>query len=338
MPAPCPHGTATLGQLVDADPTNPRPRLRSNNPKPTNKGDGGYFYNVSAELQMSAELCRAVVNGAPDGILITRMNGAIAFTNPILDHMLGFESKELIGRPIELLVPESLRHSHVAHRNDFWGERRPRSMHDRRDLTACRKNGSELAVDISLSTVELRGVPHVVAIVRDVTEQRASEHRLRYACTHDQLTGTYNRTFFDVELERLVRSRGPVSIVICDIDGLKDINDARGHAAGDRVLERMAVVLRGAFRGEDIIARLGGDEFGILMPGTNQVGVDAALERLELERQHHNELYCGVPIRFSAGGAVAKAAATLRLAVRLADSRMYAVKRERHGRRSIAPA
>lgn len=283
---------------------------------------------------MSAELCRAVVDGAPDGILVTRMNGAIAFTNPVLDRMLGYGPKELLGQPVEVLLTEELREAHSRHRVEFWTERRPRSMHDRRNLVALTKQGRTLAVDISLATVELREVPHVVAIVRDVTEKRAADARLRYACTHDQLTGTFNRTFFDAEIERLVRSRGPVGVIICDIDGLKDTNDARGHAAGDQILKRMAVVLRGAFRGEDIIARLGGDEFGILLPGTTDRGVTAALWRLDDERVHHNELHAGEPLRFSAGGAVAKAAATLRLALRLADSRMYAVKRTRHGRRS----
>jgi diguanylate cyclase (GGDEF)-like protein len=88
----------------------------------------------------------------------------------------------------------------------------------------------------------------------------------------DGLTGLWNRTYFDRRLAQEVsessRHRRPLTLVMCDVDGFKKLNDERGHPFGDMVLERLAKILQSG-RGSDIPCRYGGEEFGIILPNTS---------------------------------------------------------------------
>jgi diguanylate cyclase (GGDEF)-like protein len=104
---------------------------------------------------------------------------------------------------------------------------------------------------------------------------------LARAARLDPLTGVLNRGGFEErftqELERARRSEQPVTLLVADIDRFKQINDRFGHVAGDRVLERVAQVLRDSTRTPDVVARLGGEEFGVLLPeATREDGVEVA--------------------------------------------------------------
>ncbi len=94
---------------------------------------------------------------------------------------------------------------------------------------------------------------------------------VRYLSFHDQTTGLYNRRFLEEELARLESIKAyPVAIIIGDINGLKLTNDVFGHADGDKLLVRIADILRGSCRERDIIARWGGDEFAVLLTDTDE--------------------------------------------------------------------
>lgn len=109
-----------------------------------------------------------------------------------------------------------------------------------------------------------------VIVLRDITEIRKAEENIKYLSFYDKLTGIYNRAFFDIELKRLNASHQmPLSLVIGDVNGLKTINDAFGHAYGDKLLKKIADIFKSCFRKEDIIARWGGDEFSVLLPNTS---------------------------------------------------------------------
>jgi diguanylate cyclase (GGDEF)-like protein len=108
--------------------------------------------------------------------------------------------------------------------------------------------------------------------------------RLASLSQTDALTGLPNRRALSEhireELHRAARYRTPVSLLLIDIDGLKQVNDAHGHAAGDRVIRTVARAITHTLRGSDFGARWGGDEFGIVAPNTTSAAARASAERL----------------------------------------------------------
>ena len=104
-------------------------------------------------------------------------------------------------------------------------------------------------------------------LVSDVTDRIKKSEEILYLSYHDQLTGLYNRRFYEEELKRLDQERNlPLTIAMGDVNGLKLVNDSFGHALGDELLQKVAEILRLGCRADDIIARIGGDEFVIILP------------------------------------------------------------------------
>jgi diguanylate cyclase (GGDEF)-like protein len=134
--------------------------------------------------------------------------------------------------------------------------------------------------------------PHRGAVVlhADVTAQVQSEIKLRQLANYDELTGVKRRRHFFERLEDTVRSARryghPLALAIADLDDLKPINDALGHAAGDRCLAAFASVLTGAVRATDLVGRYGGDEFVLAFPHTRAVDAAQCLERVRENLAH----------------------------------------------------
>ncbi|WP_454915148.1 putative bifunctional diguanylate cyclase/phosphodiesterase [Xanthobacter sediminis] len=129
-------------------------------------------------------------------------------------------------------------------------------------------DGSRRDVLVAASQIELGGLPGMVAALIDITERAAVEQQVRYAATHDILTGLPNRAAFQMRLEAALGTRRPaegVCLLLIDLDGLKDVNDSLGHDAGDMVLRETALRLAALAEACGLVARLGGDEFVVLL-------------------------------------------------------------------------
>jgi len=146
----------------------------------------------------------------------------------------------------------------------------------------------------------------------------------------DGLTGIANRRAFDArlddEIQRAARFRHAMGLVLVDIDGLKRMNDTRGHVRGDVLVCAVATVLREQARGIDLVARIGGDEFAVIVPEASRAGADALVQRLaQTARACQVD---GVPLRVSMGVAVYPDDGTTPDAlIAQADRHMYADKR-----------
>ncbi|MHB9023651.1 MAG: sensor domain-containing diguanylate cyclase [Armatimonadota bacterium] len=179
----------------------------------------------------------------------------------------------------------------------------------------------------------------IASILGAAIARKHSEEELKYLSTHDGLTALYNRAFFEEEFARLERGRQyPVTIVIVDVDGLKDVNDGLGHQAGDSLLVRTTEVLRASFRSEDLIARMGGDEFVVLLPSSDAQAAVHALarirENLQVDDLEHPEL----PLWLSIGAATATAGDSLTGALQRADEMMYREKLVKKATRLAPPS
>ena len=166
----------------------------------------------------------------------------------------------------------------------------------------------------------------------DITARKKMEEELRYLSTHDALTGVYNRAFFQAEMARQERGRNfPVSIIIGDVDKLKDVNDRMGHAVGDEVLRLVASVMIDCFRADDIIARTGGDEFAVLLPGTDFVAAEAIMARLAEALSFTEPKPDIPPLSVSLGCATSERGGSLERTLQQADDHMYQQKASRRG-------
>lgn len=156
----------------------------------------------------------------------------------------------------------------------------------------------------------------------------------------DALTGLYNRRAFGERADALQlqaqRDRQPSSILLIDVDGFKQINDGRGHAAGDAALRHLASALRQGLRASDVAARLGGDEFAVLLPATDADGARAVAETLQgqLVRDALKQGDGGIPISLSIG--IATGTGSIESLLIEADLAMYAAKRA--GKNQVAAA
>lgn len=132
-------------------------------------------------------------------------------------------------------------------------------------------SGSKWLSTISTKVVNSQGEVFGVQIASiDITKRKKAEDELFFLSYHDELTGFYNRRYFENELSRIETSAEfPLSIIICDINGLKLINDSFGHASGDKLLIKAAQTIQTACPEGAIISRIGGDEFAVLLPKVN---------------------------------------------------------------------
>ena len=145
-----------------------------------------------------------------------------------------------------------------------------------------------------------------VGMIQDITVRKEYERKLRYMSFHDQLTGLYNRHFFEEELNRLSNSRNyPISIFSADLDGLKLVNDTLGHSRGDQMLVYCAAVLKDSLRQSDILARVGGDEFAAVLIATDSEAGEEVCRRIRDKLTSMNEGIFDLPISLSLGLATA---------------------------------
>jgi two-component system, LuxR family, sensor kinase FixL len=121
---------------------------------------------------------RALLDAAPDAMIIVDAQGMIAFINSQTEKLFGYTRAELLGEPIEVLIPERFRHSHMAHRQDYHAEPRIRPMGIGLALHGRRSDGSEFPVEISLSPLQIEGNTYVTSAIRDVTERVRAEEQI----------------------------------------------------------------------------------------------------------------------------------------------------------------
>ena len=265
-----------------------------------------------------------------DGILLYQASdGKIVYSNTQFENLFGYEKGELDGKPVSMLnahadkppqeVSDEIEQSMIN--NGVWED----------DIQNTKKDGTCFWCHANISSFIHSEFGLVrLGVQQDITERKQAELELEHLGTHDSLTGLYNRTFFDEEMNRLEKGRQfPITIMMADVDDLKKANDDKGHLAGDKLLKRTAQVLNDSFRGDDIVARIGGDEFAVLLPNTNEIAAKEALKRIRNNLKKNNSAETGTDLSISLGISTVEKGTELKNALQQADKNMYQDKKKK---------
>lgn len=209
-----------------------------------------------------------VVQSLGDALLLTRPDGTIHWANPAAERLLGHAAAELQGRRLASLVPE-------AHLGSFsLADQRGRA----RETVFRTAAGDEVPVSYSAAVIDTAdpALQGYVVTVRNISERKLAEQRMRYLAQVDALTKVPNRMQFQHLLQRAIararRSQQRLALVYLDVDRFKEINDTFGHSAGDTCLEALTLRLTRTLPPATVIGRLAGDEFGIVLDGLDPAG------------------------------------------------------------------
>lgn len=275
------------------------------------------------ERKLAEGVYRTLADKSFAGVYVSQ-DGKFKYLNPVFATYTGYSREELLGRAsIDLVHPDDKRAARSWAIEMLKGKRKTPY-----EFRVIKKDGKLLWAAEMVSSIFFGGKRAVLGNFMDLTERKTSEDKLKYLSTHDVLTGLYNRAFFEEEIDRLEHGRRfPVSILIADIDLLKEVNDTFGHAAGDELIRRAASVLKDVFRKEDVVARIGGDEFAVIWPGADKAKTDAILSRIRKSLERHNRNNPGsVSLQLSVGIATGEKGCSLRELMKEADERMYSDK------------
>lgn len=282
-------------------------------------------HQAEERLLENEERLRQIWEVTTDAMCLSDAEGRVLAANPAYFQMYGFAAEQVVGQSFEIIFPPAERENALEqYKSVFQSEQLPANF----ETLINRADGSERFVETHISFLTTGGRrTAMLSTIRDITDRKRAELELRHLSTHDPLTGLYNRGFFEEELSRLEHGRSyPVSILMADVDGLKQVNDRAGHAAGDALLKQAAQILTKAFRSEDVIARIGGDEFAVLLPLTDANAAKALMERVRQITHTLPDTRSQTPVSLSLGVSTAEQATSLTETLKAADTNMYSEK------------
>ena len=291
------------------------------------------------EKQVLEQRLQVITNILEEGLFYVDNTGSVLFANPEVLKLLEYSSDEIIGKKAANLINKPSIGKKKLLDSILNGEK-----YDLKDSLLIGKSGKTTAVSISARPVYKNDVlDGTVISIRNISKEKqylnsleTINKLLEKQATTDALTGIFNRMKFDetlsAEIQRSKRSKTPLSLIICDIDHFKQVNDLFGHQAGDAVLKNLSKLIKDNIRSIDFFARWGGEEFVILTPGTNIEGAARLAEKLrkkvesnKFNNPEHITLSFGIA-SFSPGDSALKL-------INRADEAMYQAKK--NGRNQV---
>jgi diguanylate cyclase (GGDEF)-like protein/PAS domain S-box-containing protein len=230
---------------------------------------GGHINRFRRRMDERKAFYQAIWDACSDVVVVVDDQGLIQYVNPAAQHVFGVGPSKLTGASLARLQPPEPRSDAASTLIDEALANRRLGLSVTGESLGWHAEGRPLPLEVTFSTVLLEGQRMVVGFLRDITERKESEQRIRYMAGHDALTGLPNRVLLKDRLTQAIadarRRNLSVWVAFLDIDRFKLINDSLGHAAGDVLLTTVAGRLRSALREGDTVARLGGDEFVLVL-------------------------------------------------------------------------
>lgn len=237
------------------------------------------------KVRENEEKLYATLLSVGDGVITIGTDSKIQFMNPIAQQLTGWSQKDAFGEMIENVFCIVNEYTGLVTENPIKAVFETAEIVQVANHTLLiSKDGTERAIEDTAAPIKDKfgEVIGCVLVFRDFSEKKEKQRQIEYLSYHDQLTGLYNRRFFEEALKRLDTKRNlPLSLVYADVNGLKIINDAFGHESGDQTINMIADVFKTECHSDDIIARVGGDEFIILLPNTDMDAAENLIKQIK---------------------------------------------------------
>lgn len=266
--------------------------------------------DVSVEQSLSWKLLEEL----PDGVVVTGTDRRILFANSLAKELL-----DLATMPESSLV-----------------------FLPQKGMITVFTSGEKRTLEVTSRTVKHDNQTLIISCLRDTTLLLKQIEKLSYHSFIDELTGLYNRRgFLAVAQHRFDSARRQnrnLVVIFADMDGLKEINDTLGHAAGDSSIKDLAEILKTSLRSEDVVARMGGDEFVVLTTIEENEDSESLIARLKNDiAQFNQKNQRQYSLQASFGFSVIKPDNAVDLAdvIRRADMEMYQEKRRRRSKSAL---
>ena len=269
------------------------------------------------ELREAIKNLELIIDNLPFDVWLKDLEGRYVLVNKSLQESINKPLSEIIGKKDPEIYPEENARMYMASDRATIEGRVPRSSEARLINGAYSEEFKTPLFGVDGNVVG------TVGFSKDVTDRKQREEEIIYLSFHDQLTGLYNRRFFEEEMKRLNSKRNlPITLVMIDVNGLKLVNDAFGHHEGDELLRNVAKVLKTESRANDIVSRVGGDEFTMLLLNTTHKEAEILMNRINeaIEKETTDKVIYSI----STGWATKyKAEDDLEKIYMLAEDRMY---------------
>ena len=198
----------------------------------------------------------------------------VVIFNKGAEKIFGYEAREVIGKSLDLLIPQRFHAVHKEHVERLvQSNENDLVMHQEKSIFGLRKNSEEFPAESSIYVFNNGGERTFTAVLRDVSEAAKLQERLLHLASHDYLTTLPNRLLFDDRLataiSRAERNNKKMALLFLDMNNFKSINDRLGHQAGDISLKIIGERIQTHIRESDTAARIGGDEFALILEDIN---------------------------------------------------------------------
>ncbi|MBI4740654.1 MAG: EAL domain-containing protein [Betaproteobacteria bacterium] len=272
------------------------------------------FNQMAAEVQsrdLSLRKLSQAVEQSPESVVITDLYGTIEYVNATFVHKSGYSREDVLGTraPVFDTASKTAQSELFASLCGALNEGRVWQG----EFSCIRKDGSEYPEFVSISPVRAADgkVSHYLMVRQDLSEKKRSEAEIQRLAFYDGLTDLPNHTLMMDRLAQTLaagrRSQHQEALMLINIDRFKNINDARGHALGDRLLRALAKRLSGVLREGDTLARMAADEFAVLLPELNHSAEQASRHTLTVAEKIHQALRIPLSVGGETGGEIAGA-------------------------------
>ena len=277
-----------------------------------------FINNISEEKKLETEY-KNLIDGMNDTAWVLDFEGRIIEINNSAVELLGYTQEELKNMHVYDIDCKTSKVDILSLIKNL-----PKDNKQVFESVHLNKDGKKIPVEISSSLISYKGERAVLSIARDIRKRKENEAKIKYMTFHDQLTGLYNRHYLEEEMERINSKRQlPISLIMTDLNNLKDVNDNYGHQKGDQLLQKSAELIKDSCRQEDIIARVGGDEFVVLLPQTSLAAAEEIKERI-ISNFDNCKLNEGISLSIAVGSATKRhQAESFNEVMKRAEQRMY---------------